>query len=268
MNFIKKHYEKILLSVVLLGLVGALGFLPVLIDADRERTNHQPATILPPPRPLEALNMTRQNDLLERLTNSYQLDFSTTNKLFNPVEWKKDYSGNLIKIMTGHEVDANAAVVTKITPLDLVVTLDSVQTNDMGALGAIYIIGVERQAAPTLLLQRKQQHYATKGEPVPGAFTITNVVGDPANPDQLILRLADTGEKAVLSKDSAYTFRRVDGYEADLKYDPGKKIFPGQRVGSVLPMGGEDYKIVAISQNEVILSAQSNQKKYTLRYAP
>jgi hypothetical protein len=31
MDFVKKHYEKILLSVVLLGLVGALVFLPFLI---------------------------------------------------------------------------------------------------------------------------------------------------------------------------------------------------------------------------------------------
>ena len=37
MDFIKKHYEKILLSAVLLGLVGALVFLPFLIFNDRQR---------------------------------------------------------------------------------------------------------------------------------------------------------------------------------------------------------------------------------------
>ena len=31
MDFVKKHYEKILLTVVLLGLVGALVFLPFMI---------------------------------------------------------------------------------------------------------------------------------------------------------------------------------------------------------------------------------------------
>ena len=37
MDFVKKHYEKILLTVVLLGLVGALVFLPFLIASDQQR---------------------------------------------------------------------------------------------------------------------------------------------------------------------------------------------------------------------------------------
>ncbi len=37
MDFVKKHYEKILLAVVLLGLVGALVMLPFMIASDRDR---------------------------------------------------------------------------------------------------------------------------------------------------------------------------------------------------------------------------------------
>ena len=40
-----------------------------------------------------------------------------------------------------------AVVVTKITPLYLILTLDSVETNVDNELGARYVIGVERQAA-------------------------------------------------------------------------------------------------------------------------
>ena len=36
MDFVKKHYEKILLGVVLLGLVGALVFLPFMIFSDQD----------------------------------------------------------------------------------------------------------------------------------------------------------------------------------------------------------------------------------------
>ena len=36
MDFIKKHYEKIMLGVVLLGLVGVLVFMPFLIPSDRQ----------------------------------------------------------------------------------------------------------------------------------------------------------------------------------------------------------------------------------------
>ena len=35
MDFVKKHYEKILLSVVLLGLMGVLVFMLYLIPSDR-----------------------------------------------------------------------------------------------------------------------------------------------------------------------------------------------------------------------------------------
>src|SRR5277367_3482315 len=145
MDFIKKHYEKIVLSVVLLGLVGALVFLPVLISNDRQKQEDMKEEVIPKrPKPLQPLDMSRQDNVIARLQSPYDLDFSTTNRLFNPLEWKKDYSGNLIKIVTGHEIGASAAVVTKITPLYLVLTLDAVQTNEMGA---IYVIGVEHQAA-------------------------------------------------------------------------------------------------------------------------
>ena len=42
----------------------------------------------------------------------------------------------------------------------------------------------------------------------------------------LVLKLADTGQTIQLSKDKP--FRRVDGYTADLKYDPEN----GQLVGA------------------------------------
>ena len=100
------------------------------------------------------------------------------------------------------------------------------------------------------------------------AFTIVDVNGSPENPAQLklILQLTDTGERATLSKDKP--FRRVDGYSADLKYDPEGKKWQGQRVGADLKFAGDDYIIVAINQDTVILLARSNQKKTTLTYSP
>ena len=136
------------------------------------------------------------------------------------------------------------------------------ETNEFGAR---YIIGVERQAAASSWQRTKRQHYATVGEKNE-AFTITAVKGPPDNPTQLVLRLTDTGESAVLSKDKP--FRRVDGYKADLKYGPEGKNWQDQRVNDKLKFAGDDYIIVAISENEVVLSAKSNQKKTTLTYNP
>jgi len=141
-----------------------------------------------------------------------------------------------------------------------VLTLDSAETNEIGAR---YIIGVERQAAPVPWQRVKRQHYASVGEKNE-SFTITDVQGPPANPTQLILQLTDSGELTAISKDKP--FRRVDAYIAALKYSPEGKNWQDQRVGDDLKFAGDDYIVVAINQNEVVLSAKSNQKKTTLTY--
>ena len=265
MDFVKKHYEKILLSVVLLGLVGALVFLPFMINADRTKlTEIRMSIIHQSVKPLDPLDLTRQTNVIDRLQSPYKLDFSTTNKLFNPIPWQKTPAGQLIKITTGNEVGAGAAVVTRITPLCLILTLDKVETNE---LGARYSISAERQAAALPAQRGKRQHYASVGEKNE-VFTITDVSGSPADPAHVTLSLIlkDTGERAILSADKP--FRRVDGYVADLKYDIEKKTWQGQRINMVLKFGGDEYKIVAINQDSVILSATSNQKKTTLPYSP
>jgi hypothetical protein len=93
-----------------------------------------------------------------------------------------------------------------------------------------------------------------------------DVKGPPENPSEVVLKLADTGETISIARDKP--FQRVDAYTADLKYDPERKTFSGRRVGSAISVGGQDYIVVAIDADEVILSAQSNQKRTTLRYAP
>jgi len=263
MDFVKKHYEKILLSVVLLGLVVALVFLPVMINHDHETlTGIRTGIISHKVQPLDLLDLTRETNVVERLQSHYKLDFSTTNKLFNPVQWQRTVDGRLIKLAHGDEV--GLAVVTKITPLCMVLTLDTIETNE---LGTRYSISVERQAAALPGQRGKRQHYASVGEKNE-VFTITDVSGSPTDPAQLklYLILKDTGERATLSKDQP--FRRVDGYAADIKYDLEKRTWQAQRVGADLKFAGDDYIIVAINQDAVILSAKSNQKKTTLTYSP
>jgi len=262
MDFLKKHYEKILLGVVLLGLVGAMVFLPFLILHDRTVLDDTRRSIVSHlVRPLPPLDLTAQSNAIQRLQLPYSLNFETTNRLFNPVEWQKAVNNTLIKIESGNEVGPQAARITRITPLYFTLTLSSVESNQFGAR---YVIEVERQAAAAAWQRARRQHYASVGDKNE-AFTIISVTGPPGNPTQLILRLTDSGERAVLSKSKP--FRRLDGYMTDLKYGPEGKNWEGQRVGDDLKFAGDDYIIVAINQNEVVLSAKSNQKKTTLIYS-
>jgi hypothetical protein len=260
MDLLKKHYEKILFSAVLLGLLGALIFLPFMINGDREKLE-QSSSVLITPRvePLPPLNLTEQSNAIQQIESPHRFDFETTNRLFNPVEWQRAVNGMLIKAATS--VGPQAAVVTKITPLYFILTLDGVETN----FGDRYIIGVERQSALVPWQRAERQHYASLGERN-DTFTITGVNGPPGDPTQLVLRLTDSGAIATLAKGKP--FQRVDAYMADLKYAPEGKSWDDQRVGDDLKFAGDDYIIVAINQSEVVLSAQSNQKRTTLTYKP
>jgi hypothetical protein len=260
MEFVKKHYEKILLGAVLVGLLFGLVFLPLYIIHDRQEQEQYAAPLISPPaKPLPPLDMTLESNVVQRLQSPYKLDFDTTNKLFNPVQWQRTVSGRLIKIAYGNEVGPRAVKVAKITPLYFTLTLESVETNQFGTR---YAIGVERQAAAQYWLRNRRAYYASVGEKNE-AFTLKAAQGPADNPE-LTLQLADTGETVTLSKKKP--FRRVDGYTADLKYGPEGKSWSDQRVGADLKFAGGEYIIVAIDRDQVVLSDRSNEKKTTLLY--
>jgi hypothetical protein len=266
MDFIKKNYEKIILSIVLLGLVGVAGFLPVLIANDQDQINEMKKTLTHPRvTALPDLDTSNQDAIMLRLKDTTPLDFSTTNRLFNPVTWQKDKNGNLIKIVTGNEVGAGAAVITKITPLYFEITLDNVITNEAVPR---YEIAVEDQASAIPAQRRPEHHYISVGE-TSGILKLndaSDVKGPADAPTELDLILTDTGAQAVVSPGNPY--RRVDGYTADLKYPPENFAANNLRVGAQLNFAGDEYNIIAIDENDVILLAQSNQKKYVLPYTP
>ena len=261
MDFLKKHYEKILLTVVLLGSVGLLVAMPLFIKADQEDAEqHKTRLINGKVAPLPDLDMGLQNQLSQRLNGSFNLDLETTNKLFNPLEWQKTLDGRLIK---KENIGSKALTIVKINPLYLILKLDKIETNEPVAR---YLIGVVKQAAVKVSAQHVQHRGVSQGDKANDTFQLLGVKGAPESPDQLILKLVDSNETIALTPDKPY--QRVDGYSVDLRYDPERKSFPARRVGASITFGGEEYNIVAISEDEVILSAQSNQKRTKLRYAP
>lgn len=263
MDFLKKHYEKLLLGLVLAGLVGGLVFMPFYISSDRQKMKDLTDSIITAPQvqPLPNLDLTAKASLVQRFGSAYVLDLDTTNKLFNPNDWQKTPDGLLIPAKaTGPQF----IVVTNIAPLYTIINLDSVSTNE---LGARYVISVERQADKSPAKRHKQPHYVSVGDRPNDAFGLVKVNGqDPANPDSLEVKLTDTGE--VVSIAAGKPYKRVDGYMADFRYDLEKRVFHNRREGDKVSFGGSDYTVQDINQNEVILMDQSNQKKTTLPFAP
>lgn len=261
-EFIKKNWEKVLLGAVLVGLLIAVVSLPIKISREKqELSNIRNGIISLPVEPIEAPDLTSVRETLRRTEQRFRLDLTTSNRVFNPVEWKRSPNGQLIRVNTGDEIGIRAVQVEAVLPLYLVVSLDSVLTTDSGSR---YAIGIERQAARSRRDRGKRQSYAARGEETEH-FVLTDVKGPAESPTALELQLRDTGERITVTPEEP--FRRVDGYMADLEYSPDSRKWAGKRIDDLIPVEREYYKIVAITEDEVVVSAPSG-KKTTLHYHP
>lgn len=260
MDFIKKNYEKVLLGAVLLGLAVAAGFLPFKISSEKQNLEALTTGVLTPKvSPLTNIDLTMPQAALKRAAAPVVLDFTAPNKLFSPRPWQKNAEGRLV-LMDDSNIGPRAVEVIKVTPLQTRITLDSIQ----GGETPKYVIGVERESASTQRERAKKQSYTSAGYQN-DFLTVKEIQGPADNPSNIVLELRD-GDVANINKDQSFT--RVDGYMADLKYDPEKKTWRNQRVGDSVLLNGETYNLVAITSNEVVLSAKSNQKKWTITYNP
>jgi hypothetical protein len=259
MEFLKKNYEKLLLGLVLAGLVVVSFFLLILVGNEKERLNDLRNKIISRKvDPLPPMNLAPVEALLKRASSTVAFDLTTGNRLFNPGTWKKRADGVLVRADSGNEV--KGLDITNAVPLFLILSLDSVLPLDAGTR---YVIGVEQQSASKPQQRTKHGVAASVGEKK-DQFTILAAEGPVENPTNVVLELRDTGERISIAKDRP--FRRIDGYTADLKYDPEKKVFLKRRKDDTISFAGEDYKIVDIQQDEVVLSAKSNQKKWTIKF--
>ncbi len=264
MSFIKKNYEKILLGVVLLGLLGLLLWLPAKIAHDQQRLQDIANGIIhTPPKPLPPLDLARETNVFSRMQSPYLLNFETTNRLFNPMQWQKASDGHWIVVRNGNEIGPGAIVVSNIRPLYFRLKLDSIEASNQFS-PARYVISIQRENAAMPGMRNPRQRFISMGEKN-DIFSLTAVSGL-ANAPQLTLQLTDTGETVNLSQSKP--FQKVDGHAADLKYPPENKKWNDARVGTGLKFANGDYIVVVIDQNEVVISAQSNQKKTTLQYQP
>ncbi len=269
MDFLKKHYEKVVLGVVLLGLATGAVFLILMIPAERRALQEKSDEIIKrPAKPLADLDLTKAKALVARAAAGNCIDLTTTNKVFNSMPWQRRADGSLLKIELGNEVGPGAVVVTDISPLYTVVSFASAVSSDSGVR---YDIAVEKQAAAKSSQRTPKHTYATLNNKT-DTFVIREVKGPAENPTELVLEFTDTGDQFSIAKDKP--FKRVDGFMADFKYPPDNKTWKDQRVGAggpgtpAIQIAGESYIVVAISKNEVVLSAKSNNKKTPRPFLP
>jgi hypothetical protein len=255
MEFLKKNYEKIVLVVVLLGLTAASCLLPIIISEKRKALEEKRTNTKARVTPLPAPDMTMENAALQRVQSQLHLDFTNKHNLLNPVLWKRFSDGRLSKSTGAVEEGVGALQVTGIKPLYLIITYDSPSGNG-------YLITIEQQTELTEA-KRHSQRFVSK-ESKSELLALQEVKGPADKPTELDFIWNENGNTIALTPDKPY--KEVSGYSADLKYPPEpNKVWLDRRVGSRdLLFAGGSYKIVAITESNVVMLAESNKKKTTI----
>lgn len=246
MEFLKNHYEKILLSIVLLGLAVAAALLPMKV-AEITREVDDPL-IPPPPIEWEGVEETEYETTVKRVEEPNRLDLSMPNHLVvNPVTWLRKPSGQLIAQKNADSIGAGAMQIVKIQPLRLQVEFAGAVTSGQRLR---YEFMITQEDASTASQRRPKSQILEPGFKN-DIFLFKGVIGSEDNPQGVILDL-DNGNKTITVM-KGEPFTRVVGYRADLIYPPEDRKFEDRFVGDNLRFNKEVYTIVSITEQEVVL---------------
>src|SRR5580692_4644177 len=156
MEFLKKHYEKIVLCVVLLGLAGAVLWMRSALEKVREQLGTSTAAPTPKTAPPQPMDLSVYQQALAQITNPPALVLSGEHNLFNPVTWKRKANGDLIKII---KTGPDALIVTNIIPLYTIISYDHPSPGS-----AVYVMSIETNLDLRLPNPKKRIEYSKKGD--------------------------------------------------------------------------------------------------------
>jgi hypothetical protein len=258
MEFLKKHYEKIVLCVVLLGLAGAALWMSSVIKHVREEL--QPVDIPPPPKKvtLAPVDMTPDERALEQITNPPPVVLSGDHNLFNPVTWKRKANGELMKIV---KTGPDALGVTNIVPLYTIIAYERPTDSP------VYVMSWQQHADIRLPNRRGTLEHSHKDEKIKSVpYIVRGIKGAENDPSEINLEIVDTGETNVWVSTNA-PYKRVDSYMADLKYDPDPLLsLKQQKVGDHFRLDNDPYKIVEITNNAVRVQSERTTKVTEIKW--
>ncbi|MGE3313070.1 MAG: hypothetical protein AB7O66_24135 [Limisphaerales bacterium] len=256
------HYEKIILSVILLALLGAAAFLPFRVAQNRE-TIRQALELgnRAPKKVSEPVDTSGYELMLKRLRTTPRLVLSGEHNLFNPVLWKRGRDGAPFKVVHGDEDGPGGLVATEIRPLELVIEFNGIQESGESVR---YKFSVLDETKGGKYVRPRQMYLSLGSSSKNDPFVVTRVIGPAEDPTGVEFRFADSTETATVTRDQP--FKRVAGHEADLVHEKlGTKF---NNVRSKQPggirLGSQIYNIVAINKDEVTVQS-STSKRWIIR---
>ncbi len=258
MDFIKKHYEKIILAVVLLGLAGAAAYLPFSVSSIRAELEE---SIRPTKaKEFQPKDLSDNIALLNRAKNPGPVTLaSPEHNTFNPVGWL-DNQGTLVKDRAYGRRGPNSLKILETRPLYLRISFNS--DKEIKDENPRYSFAVTREAAEKRSDRRKVTRLARLRDKN-DIFILKEVQGNPLNPDGFVLELLDSNKTITVNAREEYT--EVTGYQADLEYPAANnRKFTSQRKGDKISIEKRNYEVVFVSETEVVLSDEKTSKHTTI----
>lgn len=246
MEFLKKHYEKLVLSVVLLVVAGVAFWLTQTVSQVKTSLEEQLQTkVRGAKKPFQPVDLTNAVVAIQQFSKPAQLDLAQPHDLFNSERWIRGADG-LPKPDPRREL-STALKLMGTKPLSLVLTyVDVVGIGDP----IRYQFSIEQQHAKKPSDRRQVTLSLTEGTKN-NYFRLVEVRGSKDKSTEVVVELVSGGDRVVLTKGKP--FQKTMGYTADLRYEA--RDFLNKRADETLSVAGTTYKIVAISRDELVVSA-------------
>ena len=257
MEFLKKHYEKLIFSLVLLALAVVAVLLFVQVGSFKESLESQLTNrTTGKKKELQPADLTTNQMLLKQLRGTIRLPLGGTHPIFNAPRWRRAANGDVVPDTS--RTDQGPAGISGLTTSPLYQSVDfSRAIGTPEALRYEFVIGREYEKNATkranLTLSTKPGEGIRLPSQKTDLFRLVEVKGPPAEPTELVIQLTDGNERASVAPRKPY--RRVMGYSAAFTYGNEKRNYKNIRVDDTVPLSGTSYKVVAISDGELVLSA-------------
>ena len=255
MDFLKKHYEKIVLSIVLLSLALAAAYLPfqlqaVVRDIEQEIGRGSPKIFQPmesdPVRDI-------RTDRVQRLADA-------EHNLFNPVGWTLNQHGSRIKDPYYRRRGPEALLVMSINPLHFRIAFEKTQQEENDTQ---YHFGVTREGDPKRSNRRRMSRQLRVGGSN-DIFDLVNVTRSSGS-RELTFEINLQEDRRAITFQAGKPFQEVVGYSVDLIYPPdNNRKYQAKRVGDKLTLARQTYEIVVVTESEVVIKDYRTTKQTRL----
>jgi hypothetical protein len=265
-NVCRQHYEKLMLVGALVLLAGAVWYLWQASQEEKDKIGKVPSEVARVKvKPVPPVMLAEIEQSLKEGTNTMGLAYSGKHNLFNPVKWQQLRAGGpIIKVETGKEVGVESLQIVRVAPLYLTISFERAATS--GTAPDLTVSGYHTVVTNELVMPprpRRIPQFIAPNATNTQVFVLTEIKGPPEAPTELVATLRDfDNEKITFAPGKPYT--RPVGYEAELKYPGTGRMFPRLRKESAVDVDGESYKVVDITPTRVVLSDDSNGKRYII----